>query len=59
MDTPPTPSASPPAAPMTMREAWALSAGAGLFLLFAVACAAVAFDVPALRHALDVRAFFR
>jgi hypothetical protein len=44
---------------MTMGEAWALSASAALFLLFALACAAVAFDLPALRHALDVRALFR
>jgi hypothetical protein len=55
----PAPSPGVAPAPMTLREAWALSASAGLFLLFAAACTAVAFDLPALRHALDVRTLFR
>jgi hypothetical protein len=44
---------------MTLNEAWAVSLGAAAFLLFALSCAAIAFDLPALRHALDVRALFR
>lgn len=57
MDPQPTLPASP-AAPLTLREAWSVWTGAGLLLLFALACASVAFDLPTLRHALDVRTFF-
>ena len=62
MDPQPTPADRPSVletqVPMTPAEAWAVSVGAGLLLLFALACASVAFDLPTLRHALDVRTFF-
>jgi hypothetical protein len=38
---------------------WRLSLSAALLLLFVLACAAVAFDLPGVRHALDVRRAFR
>ena len=46
-------------APLTLREAWALWAAAGVALLFVLACVGIAFDVPALRQALDARSLFR
>ena len=52
-------STSPPRAPMSVAEAWALWAAAGLALLFVLACVGIAFDVPALRNALDARSLFR
>jgi hypothetical protein len=50
---------TPARAPLTALEMWKLSIAGAVVVLFALAAIAIAFDVPALRHALDLRRAFR
>jgi len=58
----PATTSSPPAErspPLTALEMWRLSIAGALVALFVLGAVAVAFDVPALQRALDLRRLFR
>jgi hypothetical protein len=46
-------------APLTVAEMWRLSIAGAIVVLFVLGAIGVAFDVPGLRHALDLRRLFR
>jgi hypothetical protein len=55
----PPPASPPERAPLTPAAMWRLSLAGAMVVLFALACVALAFDVPALGRALDLRRLFR